>query len=386
MRHLCLVLLMYGLMSVGGALEPQSYLSHPQQDDIYRLHRLEKMCSANGSKVRSNIGTEVNVFTFNSSSLGHSTTVSQASVFSCHLELVLPSSLYGFSVFIEEMSLGSTSHGGVCRRDYLQFGRDILFLTTHKSRKYCGEVEPPVSTQREEGVTSFQFPTTPLANRIYSEEDDMEMDVWLQIELGEPVPDKSLTLVVTPFKKSCGGRDLLYRQCRYSTKCVRKELFCDGRINCAWPYSEPADEVYCRESVVPQVTAWSVTDLPVILVVVLVLLGLLLGLLCALRRFSQQEEKITSSVVPNSRRSRDRSLLSRHSVCEREVMEDTFLPSCPPLQLPPPYSSLPDSPLPRPLHPLPPPSPQHSSTRPQHYENPPPSYEVSSFPTRQQQL
>ena len=27
---------------------------------------------------------------------------------------------------------------------------------------------------------------------------------------------------------------------RYSTKCVRKELFCDGRINCAWPYSDPA--------------------------------------------------------------------------------------------------------------------------------------------------
>jgi len=379
MRHLCLVLiLMLGLMSIGRALESQSYLSHPQQDDIYRLHRLEKMCSANGSKVRSNIGTEVNVFTFNSSLLHSSLT---PSVFSCHLELVLPSSLYGFSVFIEEMSLGSTSQGGVCRRDYLQFGRDILFLTTHKSRKYCGEVEPPVSTLREEGVTSFQFPTTPLANRIYSEEDDMEMDVWLQIELNEPVPDKSLTLVVTPFKKSCGGRDLLYRQCRYSTKCVRKELFCDGRINCAWPYSEPADEVYCRESSVPPVASWSVTDLPVILLVVLVLLGLLLGLLCALRRFSQHEEKITASVVPNTRRPRDRALLSGRSVTEREVMEDQFLPSCPPLQLPPPYSSLPDSPLPRPMHPLPPPSPQP----PQLYENPPPSYEVSSFPTRQQQ-
>lgn len=379
MRHLCSVILMYGLMSLGTAFEPQSYLSHPQQDDIYRLHRLEKMCSANGSKVRSNIGTEVNVFTFNSSTLPGLA----PSVFSCHLELVLPSTLYGFSVFIEEMSLGG-SQGGVCRRDYLQFGRDILFLTTHKSRKYCGEVEPPVSTVREEGVTSFQFPTTPLANRIYSEEDDMEMDVWLQIELSEPVPDKSLTLVVTPFKKSCASRDLLYRQCRYSTKCVRKELFCDGRINCAWPYSEPADEVYCRESAEPQVAAWSVTDLPVILLVVLVLLGLLLGLLCALRRFSRHEEKITASVVPNSRqiRGRDRAVLSRRSICEREVMEDQFLPSCPPLQLPPPYSSLPDSPLPRPMHPLPPPSPQHPNL-PQHYENPPPSYEVSSFPTRQ---
>ena len=79
------------------------------------------------------------MFTYNSSSPGPVTVTRP--VFTCHLELVLPSSLYGFSVFIEEMSLGG-SQGGSCRRDYLQFGRDILFLTTHKSRKYCGEVEP----------------------------------------------------------------------------------------------------------------------------------------------------------------------------------------------------------------------------------------------------
>jgi hypothetical protein len=56
---------------------------------------------------------------------------------------------------------------------------------------------------------------------------------------------KSLTLVVTPFKKFCGSKDVEYRQCRYSTKCVRKELFCDGRVNCAWPYSEPAGQSTC---------------------------------------------------------------------------------------------------------------------------------------------
>ena len=33
---------------------------------------------------------------------------------------------------------------------------------------------------------------------------------------------------------------------RYSTKCVRKELFCDGRINCAWPYSDPAGFLTCN--------------------------------------------------------------------------------------------------------------------------------------------
>ena len=79
-------------------------------------------------------------------------------------------------------------------------------------------MEPPVSTQRKEGVTGFTFPLTPLANRIYSEEDDMEMDVWLQIDLDNAmVESKSLTLVVTPFKKTCASRDLLYRQCRYKS-------------------------------------------------------------------------------------------------------------------------------------------------------------------------
>ena len=157
--------------------------------------------------------------------------------FNCHLEVVVPSSSYGFSVFIEEMNLSGSSVAG-CSEDYVQFGRDILFVTTHKSRKYCGQVELPVA-KVEQGVASFTFPWTPLTKRIYAEEEDKEMDIWIQVRT-HMTQDKSLTLVVTPFKKSCGSRDRLYQQCRYSTKCVRKELFCDGRINCAWPYKEPA--------------------------------------------------------------------------------------------------------------------------------------------------
>ena len=34
---------------------------------------------------------------------------------------------------------------------------------------------------------------------------------------------------------------------RFSTKCVRRELFCDGRINCAWPYVEPAGKFSNKE-------------------------------------------------------------------------------------------------------------------------------------------
>ena len=32
------------------------------------------------------------------------------------------------------------------------------------------------------GVTSFEFPFTPLARRIYNEEEDREMDIWINIK------------------------------------------------------------------------------------------------------------------------------------------------------------------------------------------------------------
>merc|ERR1719471_210185 len=155
-----------------------------------------------------------------------------------------------------------------CKQDYVQFGRDILFVTTHLSQKYCGDVELPVPRSKN-GVMSFDFPFTPLARRIYNEEEDKEMDIWLNINTRSRSRDqeKSLTLVVTPFKKSCATRDSLYQQCRFSTKCVRRELFCDGRINCACPYVEPADEVHCPENLSPPEESYLVTDLFVIFLV-----------------------------------------------------------------------------------------------------------------------
>ena len=175
--------------------------------------------------------TGVSVFAFSSRFM-------EAEVFNCHLELTLDSASYGFSVFIEEMTMEGDLSG--CGDDFIQFGRDILFVTSHRSKKYCGLVEAPVPREGE-GVSGFNFPKTPLARRIYAEENDKEMDLWVRVST-PPIGarPKTLTLVVTPFKKSCGQQDLYYRQCRYSTKCIRKELFCDGRVNCAWPYSEPA--------------------------------------------------------------------------------------------------------------------------------------------------
>jgi len=29
-----------------------------------------------------------------------------------------------------------------------------------------------------------------------------------------------------------------YRQCKHTNHCIRREFFCDGRVNCAWPNAE----------------------------------------------------------------------------------------------------------------------------------------------------
>ena len=78
---------------------------------------LENICESFCSKVRSAIETEVPIFNFNLST-------SERETLKCHLELSVPSSLYGFVVFIEEMSLESSVVG--CQTDFVQFGRDIL--------------------------------------------------------------------------------------------------------------------------------------------------------------------------------------------------------------------------------------------------------------------
>ena len=76
-----------------------------------------------------------------------------------------------------------------------------MIISASPSQKYCGEVELPLA-RKHNGVVSFDFPFTPLARRIYNEEEDKEMDIWINIntEKLEDIGQKTLTLVVTPFK------------------------------------------------------------------------------------------------------------------------------------------------------------------------------------------
>ena len=141
---------------------------------FFTFFRLDKICNANGSKTRINVKQEVvSVFTFNSSLVSGSPGVQE---FKCHLELYLPSSSYGFSVFIEEMSLSGSGLSG-CNEDYVQFGRDILFVTTHlRYRSICRQVSCAVFVtsdcinmndfRKNQGERSYHF--TPFFLKIFS--------------------------------------------------------------------------------------------------------------------------------------------------------------------------------------------------------------------------
>ena len=125
--------------------------------------------------------------------------------------------------------------GGECQDDYVQFGRDILFITSHRSNKYCGVIEGSVrSLPQNSSNGDIQTITTPLDKRIYSESSDQEMDLWVKMTIESlGTRSKTLSLIVTPFKKTCSSMDHRYKRCGSSTNCVRAELLCDGVMNCA---------------------------------------------------------------------------------------------------------------------------------------------------------
>ena len=85
---------------------------------------------------------------------------------------------------------------------------------------------------------------------MYVEESDSEMDLWISVSKGKlhtnPKP-RVLVMTITVVKKNCRGSSRFYRQCPHSPYCIRREFFCDGRVNCAWPDAEAGgtDEVQC---------------------------------------------------------------------------------------------------------------------------------------------
>ena len=53
---------------------------------------------------------------------------------------------------------------GSCDQDFVQFGRDILFVTTHLSKRYCGHLPPP-SFNINNGVRTASLPYNTVEHR-----------------------------------------------------------------------------------------------------------------------------------------------------------------------------------------------------------------------------
>jgi len=197
--------------------------------------RLENICSGTSKQELYIHRDSSTVFTFNSST-----------PFTCHLELELfhVKGKYGFFVVFEEMHLSGTwPHK--CGRDTVQFGRDNLIFDSFRSDKYCGVLD-----KLELKGDEKQF-----NKRVYKEDVDREMDIWINIP--SRTSESRLTLTVTPYKKACSSDDSTYIPCykdvnchnnvtclkeKSESICVKHDLFCDGRVNCPYQQGEAADE------------------------------------------------------------------------------------------------------------------------------------------------
>lgn len=198
----------------------------------YQHYKLESVCTSS-SKKSIYLHNRPAIFTFNSTN---------RNTLQCHIELHV-SDNFGFSIFTETMKLDNTQN---CQRDFLQFGRDFLFITSYKSPKRCGYVEPTRRILRDDGtLMKIQYGETGLGKREYIEDEQKEMDIWLSVfppQHGQK--HKELKLIVTPFKKECKDEDYYYWKCPSTNKCIKKELFCDGQINCDGFEKEEQTE-YC---------------------------------------------------------------------------------------------------------------------------------------------
>ena len=119
----------------------------------------------------------------------------------------------------------------------LCFRSSFLGLSSYRSDKYCGNIEPTRKVFNIDGsLHDMDYGSSPHGDRSYVEESGDQMDVWISLS----PHTGSLTFVVTPFIKECGDGDAVYRQCPGSHSCVRRQLFCDRVVNCphAWQESE----------------------------------------------------------------------------------------------------------------------------------------------------
>lgn len=193
----------------------------------HTLYTLERTCG-NGDKQSLHLNKPA-IFVFNS-------TVRKK--FECHLELHLHSQSLGFSVFIETLKVQSAFNSD-CSKDYIQFGRDKLFITTFTSDKYCQRIEESQDIRSDLGqLIQYDFGGVSYQSREYVEDTDNEMDVWIKLSnMKDPTLSnniKEIKVVVVPFRKKCTADDERnYRRCPGSGRCFKREYFCNEMVKCA---------------------------------------------------------------------------------------------------------------------------------------------------------
>ena len=162
--------------------------------------------------------------------------------FTCHLELHLHSQSLGFSVFIETLKL-PTVFNSDCSRDFIQFGRDKLFVTTsYSSEKLCERIEHTADVRTETGqLLTYDFGSVPYESREYVEDTDNEMDIWINLDPSHDQTNKEIKVIVVPFRKKCSGEDQRnYKRCVGSGRCFKREYFCSGDFYIYFLGSRPA--------------------------------------------------------------------------------------------------------------------------------------------------
>jgi len=203
----------------------------------YKEYRLESLCDEQNEKINVYLHNRPAVFTFNTTNI---------QTIKCHLELHV-SEFFGFSIFTEIVKLEKTYQ---CEKDFIQFGRDFLLFTSHKSEKMCDVMEHTRRILRDDGsLFKIDYGNMPIKKREYIEQSDREMDMWFSItppSFGKG--PKEIKIVVTPFKKDCIKEDHFYWKCPSTNKCIKRELFCDGQINCDGITKEEQVE-YCLRTI-----------------------------------------------------------------------------------------------------------------------------------------
>eukprot|EP00092_Neocalanus_flemingeri_P040514 GFUD01044119.1.p1 GENE.GFUD01044119.1~~GFUD01044119.1.p1 ORF type:complete len:342 (+),score=117.79 GFUD01044119.1:44-1069(+) len=198
----------------------------------YQQYNLASVCGSTGSTSSLYLGREESVFSLD---------CPHQELQECHLQLRVFSDHHGQAVFINKMKYAS------CESDYLQFGRSsYLGMYSYKSTKYCQDMDPPKEVFNIDGsLQKTDFGSTPYSSRVYVEESVDQMDVWISLSPTQHTESECVSFVVTPFAKLCMEYDADYRQCPGSDSCVRRQLFCDGVVNCPHAQQE-SEETSCK--------------------------------------------------------------------------------------------------------------------------------------------